>query len=266
MRFTDRIVAGLMLIVFAFLLIPDHVVMSSAEYDEIKTISDWRMSVGPGYVFLVAMVVGLFGTIVGGLTRISGWKRSRTVLAAGAVGIVLSYPGYETYTDTYLTAAADIIWAILMGWLIATPVPETESPKNPSMGRISAALTIVVIVAFGLSGWLIFGPRDTSFTSDLSIEIEIGELTIEAESKADLLVGRVTTVRIDGYIVDLVIASSTEQEAEIGLKIFESLNGARGAILSPCIDFSIPISETFGAAASCGKLLLVLSGRIDPSR
>lgn len=237
----------------------------SAEHDEIKTISDWRMWVGPGYVFLVAMVVGFFGTIVGGFTRIFGWKRSRPILIAAAVGLVLSYPAYDTYTSTNLMAAASIVWAMLMGWLIATPVPKFGSENHAGVKRASFAIALVVIAAFGLSGWLFFGPHDNpSFASDLSIEIEIDELTIEAENNADLIVGRVATVRMDGYIVDLLIDSSTEDEAKIELSVFEDFKGARGAKLGPSVDFEIPVGEIFAAGASYGKLLLVLSGQIDP--
>ncbi|MEO1017494.1 MAG: hypothetical protein AAFY56_07355 [Pseudomonadota bacterium] len=68
----DQLITALMLVVLAFLMIPDDMLITSAEYDEIQNIRDWRIWVGPGYVLVAATAIGFFGTLVGGFARLFG--------------------------------------------------------------------------------------------------------------------------------------------------------------------------------------------------
>ena len=254
-----------MLLVLAFLMIPDDMLVTSTEYEEIQSIRDWRMWVGPGYVFLIATAVGFFGAIVGGFARLFGMRWSRLVLVIAAVGTLIGYRGYETYTDTYLIAGAEAVWIFLMGWLVATPVPSV-APENRAKARTaSVGIAIAIIAVSSLQGWFIFGPgTGTAYAADVSMDIEIGGQTVKGAGEFQMRVGKVSTLRLDGYIVDMIIQDASAEEANVGLRVFEDVNGARGRKLTSCIDFTAPVGQGFGVGVSCGDLLIGLSGKFDP--
>jgi hypothetical protein len=260
----DRIVTALMLISLAFMMIPDDMPITSPEYDEIQGIRDWRMWVGPGYVFLVATVVVFFGTLAGGFARLFGLRWSRLVLVVAAVGTLLGTRGYDTYTDTYLMAGAEAIWIFLMGWLVATPVSPVDKDYRAKVRNASVGIAVAVIAVFSLHGWFIFGSRDAaSYAADVSLDIESGGETVEGAGEFQMRVGKFSTVRMDGYIVDLIVQDASAEEANVELHVFEELNGGRGRKLTSCVDFTVPVGQGFGAAVSCGDLLIGLSGKFD---
>ncbi len=254
-----------MLIVLTVVLIPDSMLIKSPEYDEIKSIQDWRMSVGPGYFFLIATIVGFVGILIGGLSRLFGMRWSRHVIVVAAIGTIIGYPGYETYTYTYLTAAMVAVWTFLIGWLVATPVPVVD-PKHKGMARKTAISTLLAVIAvFSLYAWFVIGSEESaSFAADVSVDIEVGGQTVVGEDEFRLTVGRFSTIRPDGYVVDMIIQQASLEEAVIELQVFENANGRRGRKLTSCVDFHAPIGQVFGVGVSCGNLLIGLSGQLDP--
>ncbi len=254
-----------MLLVMAFIMTPDDMLITSPEYDEIQSIRDWRMWTGPGYVFLVAATIGFFGTLVGGFARIFGARWSRHVLILAAVATLISYRGYETYTDSYLMAGADAVWIFLMGWLAATPVPTVTPENRASIRKMSSGIAVAAISGFALQGWFLFSSwPDAVYAADVSIDIEVGSQTVEGAGEFQMRVGTFSTLRLDGYIVDMIILDASAQEADLELRVFRNVSGARGQMLTSCIDFTAPVGQVFGLGVSCGDVLIGMSGQFDP--
>lgn len=253
-----------MLIALALLLVPDEILVSSPEYDEIRSIRDWRMWVGPGYVFLIATFIGFFGTVIGGVTRLFGWRHSRTVLLIATIATLAGYPGYDTYAYTYIGAGTVFVWIFLMGWLVATPVPSVKQEESGRARKTSIVAAIAVVAAFSFHGWYVFGmPVQPSFWADVSIELDIEGVPAESSNKFKMKVGRIATIRVAGYIVDIVIRDASEEKVKVELSVFESLNGTRDRALASCVDFEAGIGELVGVGVSCGPLVIGLSGQFD---
>jgi len=203
--------------------------------------------------------------LAGGFARLFGIQWSRHVLAAAAVAMLIGYPGYDTYAYTYLTAGVGGAWIFLMGWLVATPVPDIGAGNKRKARNATIGTTTAVVVAFIVHGWFVFGTETAaSYAADLSVDLELGGETVTDEGRFRLTVGRYSTIRANGYIVDMIIRNVSSDEANMELRVFENLYGARGRKLTPCVDFDAPIGQLFGVGVSCGDLLIGLSGQLDP--
>ncbi|MEO1017493.1 MAG: hypothetical protein AAFY56_07350 [Pseudomonadota bacterium] len=162
-------------------------------------------------------------------------------------------------------AGAEAVWIFLMGWLVATPVHTATVDTRAKARNASMGIAIAIFVVFAFHGWLIFGSgTSASFSADVRIDIEKDGQTVEYAGKLQMRVGKVSTLRLDGHIVDMIIQDASADEASVELRVFEDVNGRRGRNLASCVDFAAPIGQVFGVGVSCGDILIGLSGEIEP--
>ena len=117
-----RIVAVVMLISLGIAISVETHFGGGAGYAEVNALSDQVRALGQPFLFFsISSLLGVIALVVGALLYIFGVAVSRVVFAIGAALTFVSIPMVSVHVYSTASYAADFVFAVSLGWLLATP-------------------------------------------------------------------------------------------------------------------------------------------------
>lgn len=121
-RNIDRAIAIVMVISLFFAVASTSVFDTTAEYTAVRDMANQiRVLRQPFILFSTLSLLGVIAAIIGAVMHILRWKYSRYVLLACGACTLASSPMVNVYVQSSLTSAFGFVFAVCLGWLIASP-------------------------------------------------------------------------------------------------------------------------------------------------
>lgn len=117
-----RIVAVVMLIALGLAITVETYFGGGVGYAEVNEFSEQVRTLGQPFLFFsISSLLGVVAFVVGAILYIFGVAVSRAVLAIGAVLTFVSIPMVSVHVYSTASSAADFVFMVSLGWLLATP-------------------------------------------------------------------------------------------------------------------------------------------------
>ena len=122
-----RVVAVVMLISLGIGVTVDTYLSGGTGYSEVNELAKEVRSLGQPFLFFsISSLLGVVALVVGAVLYLIGRPVSRMVLAFGAVLTFVSIPMTSVHVYSTASYAADFVFVICLGWLLATPCKSAQ--------------------------------------------------------------------------------------------------------------------------------------------
>ncbi len=118
----DRLIVTAMMTSFLISLTFDTSTLVSTNYIELQRRAPFDIR-PPQKLFITLIFASTILLVAGAIGRIAKWRKSRALLALGALLTVASYPSYFVYLYSSISGMAEFVFAVSLGWLLAKPIP-----------------------------------------------------------------------------------------------------------------------------------------------
>ena len=111
-----------MLASLGFAVTAETYIGGGSGYAEVNALSEQVRALGqPFSFFSISSLLGVVALIAGALLYLFGAKVSRVVLATGTAFTLVSIPMVSVHVYSTASYAADFVFAVSLGWLLAKP-------------------------------------------------------------------------------------------------------------------------------------------------